>query len=99
MNEFINTVHNNLPVTVSKNIHLRNNMRSEALVSVDITPVSYTHLDVYKRQQFYWGGRLLKSNGGVQRLAQYGQKSYEECKRKSKPNCETNRSSSNESWS
>ena len=27
MNEFINTVHNNLPVTVSKNIHLRNNMR------------------------------------------------------------------------
>ena len=49
--------------------------------------------------QFDWGGRLLKSNGGVQRLAQYGQKSYEECKRKSKPNCETNRSSSNESWS
>ena len=49
--------------------------------------------------QFDWGGRLLKSNGGVQRLAQYGQKSYEECKRKSKPNCETNRSSSNERWS
>lgn len=41
MNEFINTVHNNLPVTVSKNIHLRNNMRSEALVSVDITRLTH----------------------------------------------------------
>ena len=49
--------------------------------------------------QFDWGGRLLKSNGGVQRLAQYGQKSYEECKRKSKPDCETNKSNRNESWS
>ena len=25
--------------------------------------------------QFDWGGRLRKSNGGVQRLAQHGQKS------------------------
>ena len=25
--------------------------------------------------QFDWGGRLLKSNGGVQRLAEHGQKS------------------------
>ena len=33
--------------------------------------------------QFDWGGRLLKCIGGVQRLAQYGRKSYEECKRKS----------------
>ncbi|MFR8403974.1 MAG: sensor histidine kinase [Monoglobus pectinilyticus] len=41
MNEFINTVHNNLPVTVSKNIHLRNNMRSEVLVSVDITRLTH----------------------------------------------------------
>ena len=49
--------------------------------------------------QFDWGGRLQKSNGGVQRLAQHGRKSCEECKRKSWPNCETYRSSSNESWS
>ena len=48
--------------------------------------------------QFDWGGRLLKSIGGVQRLAQHGRKSCEECKRKSWPNCETYRSSSNESW-
>lgn len=31
--------------------------------------------------QFDWGGRLLKGNGGVQRLAQYGRKPYVECKR------------------
>ena len=30
--------------------------------------------------QFDWGGRLLKSNGGVQSLPQYGWKSYKEHK-------------------
>ena len=49
--------------------------------------------------QFDWGGRLLKSNGGAQRLAQHGRKSCSECKRRSQPNCETDGSSSNESWS
>ena len=49
--------------------------------------------------QFDWGGRLLKSNGGVQRSAQRGRKSRNEYKRKSWPNCETYKSSSNESWS
>ena len=49
--------------------------------------------------QFDWGGRLLKGNGGVQRLVQHGRKSCSECKRKSQPNCETDGSSSNESWS
>ena len=49
--------------------------------------------------QFDWGGRLQKGNGGVQRLLQYGRKSYVECKRIRQPNCETDRSSSNESWS
>ena len=33
--------------------------------------------------QFDWGGRLLKSNGGVQRLAQRGRKSRSEYKRRS----------------
>ena len=46
-----------------------------------------------------WGGRLQKSNGGAQRLAQHGRKSCNECKRISQPNCETDGSSSNESWS
>ena len=50
-------------------------------------------------RQFDWGGRLLKGNGGAQRLAQHGRKSCEECKRKSQPNCENDGSSSNESWS
>ena len=49
--------------------------------------------------QFDWGGRLLKSNGGAQRSAQRGRKSRNECKRISRPNCETYKSSSNESWS
>ena len=50
-------------------------------------------------RQFDWGGRLQKSNGGVQRSAQRGRKSRSECKRRSWPNCETYKSSSNESWS
>ena len=49
--------------------------------------------------QFDWGGRLQKSNGGVQRSAQRGRKPRKECKRVSRPNCETDTSSSNESWS
>ena len=49
--------------------------------------------------EFDWGGRLQKSNGGAQRLAQHGRKSCNECKRISQPNCETDGSSSNESWS
>ena len=50
-------------------------------------------------RQFDWGGRLRKSNGGAQRLTQRGRKSRKECKRRSQPNCETDKSSSNESWS
>ena len=49
--------------------------------------------------QFDWGGRLLKCSGGAQRLSQHGRKSCKECKRIRKPNCETDKSSSNESWS
>ena len=49
--------------------------------------------------QFDWGGRLRKSNGGVQRFPQHGRKSCKECKRIREPNCETDKSSSNESWS
>ena len=43
--------------------------------------------------QFDWGGRLLKSNGGVQRFAQNGRKPFEEYKGKSELNCEIYRSS------
>ena len=49
--------------------------------------------------QFDWGGRLLKSNGGAQRLAQHGRTPCKECKRKSQPDCEADGPSRNESWS
>ncbi len=47
--------------------------------------------------QFDWGGRLLKSNGGAQRFPQNGWKSFEECKGRRELDCETYRSSKDES--
>ena len=47
--------------------------------------------------QFDWGGRLLKSNGGAQRYPQYGWKSYFECKGIRVLDCETYKSSRDES--
>ena len=49
--------------------------------------------------QFDWGGRLPKSNGGAQRLAQIGQKSIVECNGISQPDCERDISSRYESRS
>ena len=49
--------------------------------------------------KFDWGGRLLKCNGGDQRLAQHGWKSCNECKRISQVDCETDGSSRYESRS
>ena len=47
--------------------------------------------------QFDWGGRLLKSNGGVQRFPQAGRKSAVECKGKRELDCKTYKSSRGES--
>ena len=47
--------------------------------------------------QFDWGGRLLKSNGGAQRFPQNGRKSFEECKGRREPDCDTYKSSRDES--
>ena len=47
--------------------------------------------------QFDWGGRLPKRNGGAQWLAQTGRKSVVECNGISQPDCETNKSSRDES--
>ena len=47
--------------------------------------------------QFDWGGRLRKSNGGAQRFPQAGQKPAEECKGRRELDCETNKSSRDES--
>ena len=47
--------------------------------------------------QFDWGGRLLKSNGGAQRFPQNGWKSFAECKGIRELDCETYKSSRDES--
>ena len=47
--------------------------------------------------QFDWGGRLPKSNGGAQRYPQNGWKSFEECKGRRELDCETYKSSRDES--
>ena len=47
--------------------------------------------------QFDWGGRLLKSNGGAQRFPQNGRKSFEECKGRREPDCDTYKWSRDES--
>ena len=43
------------------------------------------------------GGRLLKGNGGAQRFPQNGWKSFEECKGRRELDCETYKSSRDES--
>ena len=47
--------------------------------------------------QFDWGGRLLKRNGGAQRFPQNGWKSFVECKGRRELDCETYKSSRDES--
>jgi hypothetical protein len=47
--------------------------------------------------QFYWGGSLLKCNGGVQRFPQAGRKSAVECKGRRELDCKTYKSSRDES--
>lgn len=47
--------------------------------------------------QFDWGGRLLKSNGGAPRFPQNGWKSFVECKGIRELDCETYKSSRDES--
>ena len=49
--------------------------------------------------QFDWGGRLLNGNGGVRWWAQVGRKSTVECNGISPPDCETDKSSRDESRS
>ena len=49
--------------------------------------------------QFDWGGRLPNSNGGARWWAQAGRTSAAECNGISPPDCETDRSSRDESRS
>ena len=56
-----------------------------------------TTLRTLSGRRFDWGGRLRKSNGGAQRFPQAGQKPAEECKGRRELDCETNKSSRDES--
>jgi hypothetical protein len=49
--------------------------------------------------QFYWGGSLLKGNGGAQRFSQSRRKLVVECKDIRKLDCETYKSNRDESRS
>ena len=62
-----------------------------------ILTVRVTNVRTVSGGQFDWGGRLLKSNGGAQRFPQSGRKSLEECKGRRELDCETDRSSRDES--
>ena len=57
-----------------------------------------TGLGTVSGGQFDWGGRLLKSNGGAQRFPQRGWESRAERKGRRELDCETYKSSRNESW-
>ena len=62
-----------------------------------ILTLGVTKLRTVSGGQFDWGGRLRKSNGGAQRFPQAGQKPAEECKGRRELDCETNKSSRDES--
>ena len=64
---------------------------------IEILTLGIENRETVSGGQFDWGGRLLKSNGGVQRFPQRGRKSREECKGKRELDCETYRSSRDES--
>ena len=51
--------------------------------------VVLTRLGTVPGRQFDWGGRLRKSNGGVQRFPQSGQKPLEEYKGRRELDCDT----------
>ena len=72
-------------------------MKYQLLWIVILTYTRESGLGTVAGGQFDWGGRLLKSNGGAQRFPQRGRKSREECKGKRELDCETNRSSRDES--
>ena len=85
---------------------LRSKYASICGVALGIPPFAYLVSNLFpltgKRTvlvgQFNWGGCLLKSNGGAQRFPQNGWKSFIECKGRRELDCETHKSSRNESW-
>ena len=76
--------------------HMESLLGYQPLCARDLTR-EVTKLRTVSGGQFDWGGRLRKSNGGVQRFPQRGQKSREEYKGRRELDCETYRSSRYES--
>ena len=72
-------------------------MRHHPLVLELLTASPESGCGTMAAGQFYWGGILLKSNGGARWWAQRGWQSRVECIGTSPPNCETDRSSRYES--
>ena len=64
---------------------------------IGILTVAVTTLGTVSGGQFDWGGRLPKSNGGAQRFPQRGQKSRAECKGRRELDCESDKTSRDES--
>ena len=64
---------------------------------IEILTLGIENRETVSGGQFDWGGRLLKSNGGVQRFPQNGWKSFAECKGTRELDCETYKSSRCES--
>ena len=76
--------------------HMESLLGYQPLRARDLT-LGITNSGTVPGRQFDWGGRLRKSNGGVQRFPQRGQKSREEYKGRRELDCETDRSSRYES--
>ena len=68
-----------------------------SLISEILTRYSEASIWTVSGGQFDWGGRLLKGNGGAQRFPQNGWKSFAECKGIRELDCETYKSSRDES--
>ena len=72
-------------------------MKYKLLWIVILTYTRESGLGTVAGGQFDWGGRLLKSNGGVQRFPQNGWKPFVEYKGIRELDCETYKSSRYES--
>ena len=72
-------------------------MRYHPILMINLTMSRETGHGTVAAGQFYWGGILLKSNGGARSLAQHGLQPCVECKGISQTNCETYKSSRYES--
>ena len=68
-----------------------------SLNSGALTDCCETRVRTVSDGQFDWGGRLLKSNGGVQRFPHVGWKPTNECNGRRELNCDTNKWSRYES--